>query len=87
MATWVMVSLAAPASLAVAAITAGCGQKGPLYLPDRNGTVITRPAPATSPATTATPAPAGPANQAPAAPSQTPEKRNKDDDSTSPAPK
>lgn len=30
-------------SLAVAAATAGCGQKGALYLPKR-GTVVTRPA-------------------------------------------
>jgi predicted small lipoprotein YifL len=31
--------------LAVAAMLmmAGCGQKGPLYLPPKNGTVITRP--------------------------------------------
>jgi predicted small lipoprotein YifL len=26
------------------ALTAACGQKGPLYLPPRNGTVVTRPA-------------------------------------------
>lgn len=26
------------------ALTVGCGQKGPLYLPPKNGTVITRPA-------------------------------------------
>jgi predicted small lipoprotein YifL len=25
-------------------LTAACGQKGPLYLPPRNGTVVTRPA-------------------------------------------
>jgi len=25
-------------------LTAGCGQKGALYLPPRNGTVVTRPA-------------------------------------------
>ena len=30
--------------LLVAAITlAGCGQKGPLYLPDKGGEVVTRP--------------------------------------------
>jgi predicted small lipoprotein YifL len=35
------------------AMTAACGQKGPLYLPPRNGTVVTRPAgpgPAPAPA-------------------------------------
>ena len=39
-------------SIAIAAVgTAGCGQKGPLYLPPKNGTVITRPASSnTSPA-------------------------------------
>jgi len=26
-----------------AALLAACGQKGPLYLPDENGTVVTRP--------------------------------------------
>jgi predicted small lipoprotein YifL len=26
------------------AFTVGCGQKGPLYLPPKNGTVVTRPA-------------------------------------------
>jgi predicted small lipoprotein YifL len=25
-------------------MTAACGQKGPLYLPPKNGTVVTRPA-------------------------------------------
>jgi predicted small lipoprotein YifL len=29
------------------ALTAACGQKGGLYLPPRNGTVVTRPARAT----------------------------------------
>lgn len=38
------------ASLLVgAAIVAGCGQKGPLYLPDQPGSVITRPAPGAEP--------------------------------------
>jgi len=33
---------------AVLALTA-CGQRGPLYLPERSGTVITRPATTTAP--------------------------------------
>ena len=48
-------------SLLVAGGVAGCGQKGPLYLPERNGTVITRPG-------ASTPAPQGtqqPATQHP----------------------
>jgi predicted small lipoprotein YifL len=31
------------------AMTAACGQKGPLYLPPKNGTVVTRPATSQSP--------------------------------------
>ena len=42
---------------ATALLLAGCGQTGPLYLPDR-GEVMTRPAPATTPAPTPTPTPA-----------------------------
>jgi predicted small lipoprotein YifL len=48
-------------SLLVAGGVAGCGQKGPLYLPEHNGTVITRPG-------SSTPAPQGtqqPATQHP----------------------
>ncbi|HEV2229951.1 MAG TPA: lipoprotein [Steroidobacteraceae bacterium] len=51
----------------------GCGQKGPLYLPDKGGKVVTR-APA---ATEAQPPP--PANEAPAAPA-TPKPIDKDKD-------
>lgn len=51
---------------------AGCGQKGPLYLPDKNGSVITRPGAAQGPAQTA------PSSPAP---------KKKDDDSGSSAPK
>ena len=29
--------------MAAAAVLAGCGQKGPLYLPDKGGAVVTRP--------------------------------------------
>jgi predicted small lipoprotein YifL len=47
--------------------TAGCGQKGALYLPEHNGRVITRPA--------TTPAAQAPATQAPAGtPSSDPKK-------------
>ena len=42
------------AALLTLAMTAACGQKGALYLPPRNGTVVTRPA-------GAAPAPAAPA--------------------------
>jgi len=46
-------------------IAAGCGQKGPLYLPDKNASVVTRPAGAT---TTAPPAQTPPANTTPSTP-------------------
>jgi predicted small lipoprotein YifL len=29
--------------MATVAVLAGCGQKGPLYLPDKGGEVVTRP--------------------------------------------
>jgi predicted small lipoprotein YifL len=31
------------ALMAAAGMLAGCGQKGPLYLPDKGGAVVTRP--------------------------------------------
>ncbi len=47
--------------MAAVAVLAGCGQKGPLYLPDKGGEVVTRPsgqaqqpAPQSQPAGTAT---------------------------------
>jgi predicted small lipoprotein YifL len=60
--------------LALAALAAdGCGQKGPLYLPDKGGKVVTS-APAATPAppardpAAATPEAAPPESAAPAAP-------------------
>jgi len=47
---------------AVALLLAGCGQKGALYLPDKNAQVVTTAAPATS-ATPATPAPPKPTDK------------------------
>lgn len=56
---------------------AGCGFKGPLYLPERNATVVTHPAPEaqTAPSPSATPAAATkkkgespPTSQVPASP-------------------
>lgn len=68
-------------TLLALALLGGCGQKGPLYLPDKGGAVVTPP-----------PAPAGatpaPAQSAPA-PQDTPatppkKKTGTDDDSKSP---
>jgi len=69
----------APIVLALAAMLSGCGQTGPLYLPDdENATVITRPGPATTgnessapPASTAADAPDAPA-AAPSTPADKP---------------
>jgi predicted small lipoprotein YifL len=53
-------------------VAAGCGQKGPLYLPDKNASVVTRPA------GSATPPPA------PTTPAQPEEKKKDDDQSAAP---
>ena len=66
--------------LGATALLAGCGQKGPLYLPDKNTRVITTPA--TPPA-----APAPAANPpADAAPQPAPEKKPGDPNDDSPPP-
>ena len=36
---------------------AGCGQRGPLYMPDRNARVVTRPAAASAPSSAPSSAP------------------------------
>ena len=53
-------------------VVAGCGQKGALYLPDKNASVVTRPAGAES---NNPPAPAQPAP----APTQQPQNKDKDE--------
>jgi predicted small lipoprotein YifL len=72
----------------------GCGMKGPLFLPDQNASVVTRPGTSnttTPPAQTA-PAPA-PSDATPSAPStpstpkQPQDKSNDDSQSTSSTPK
>ena len=50
-------------SLGVLVLLAACGQKGALYLPDKNAAVVTSPAstaPATAPAPAANPTPKKP---------------------------
>jgi predicted small lipoprotein YifL len=44
---------------------AGCGQRGPLYMPDRNARVVTRPAAATRDANSSAPAGSSAASSAP----------------------
>ncbi len=74
------------AAAALAALLSGCGQKGPLYLPDKNAAVVTAPAQPAPPATTApttTPA-AAPDTAAP--PAQTPDQTKKPDPDDSQSP-
>jgi len=61
---------------AVALLLAACGQKGALYLPDKNAQVIT-----TAPAP---PVPAQSAPSAPATPAPPPKPTDKNDDSQAP---
>jgi predicted small lipoprotein YifL len=76
MKTWLLIVCG---SVAVA----GCGQKGALYLPDKNASVVTRPAASNTPAPAAQPAPA----PAPGTPQQPQDKDKSDDDSQSSKPK
>jgi predicted small lipoprotein YifL len=53
--------LAAASLCALAVAASGCGLKGPLYLPEKTGEVVVRPAPAPeAPATPAPPPPQAP---------------------------
>jgi hypothetical protein len=69
-----------------AALLAGCGQKGALYLPEKNAPQVTAPAAPPAPATPAAAAPAATATPAAPAPQSAPppapeKKQNADDDS------
>jgi len=75
-----------PLAAALALALAGCGQKGPLYLPDKGGTVVTTP-PQSAPAQPeVTPAPTPESAPAPAPPTAPtpPKKTDKDSDSQTP---
>ena len=73
-------------------VTAGCGQKGALYLPDKNASVVTRPANsgATTTAPATQPAPAsgtGAPNSTTTTPAKPPQDKNSNDDSQPGTPK
>ena len=77
--------------LALAAFAAGgCGQKGPLYLPDKGGKVVTsapappQSAPAPAPIAPAAAPPAETAPEAPAAPKPTDKDKNQEQDTQPP---
>jgi predicted small lipoprotein YifL len=73
-------------------MTAACGQKGPLYLPPRNGTVVTRPAGSnTTPSTppkieqpSATPQTIPPQTSSPQTTGSTPAGKKNNNDSSQP---
>jgi predicted small lipoprotein YifL len=73
-----------PVTLAMTLAAGGCGQKGPLYLPDKNAKVATAPAGSATPATQPAPPAATPAAapQTPPAP-----KPNDKDQDPQPPPK
>ena len=87
-ASWVVAGLAVT--------LAACGQKGPLYLPDKGGSIVTSPAPSGTPAAPPQSAPNPPPQSAPnpspqsapQQPSQTapapPKKTDKDNDQPTP---
>jgi predicted small lipoprotein YifL len=60
-------------------LVAGCGQKGPLYLPDKNASVVTRPAPSAAPAP-----PTSPAAPDTGTPPTKPQDKNDDSQSSTP---
>ena len=59
-------------------VVSGCGQKGALYLPDKNASVVTRPAPAV-----AAPEPS-PNSAPPSAPKQDEDKKDDSQSSNTP---
>ena len=78
----------AHALVLAALLLGGCGQKGPLYLPDKNAAVVTPPAPPAAPPgaspVTTTNAPA-PQESAPQPPQTAPAKKpNKDQNAQPP---
>jgi predicted small lipoprotein YifL len=76
------VAVRCAALAALAALLAACGQKGALYLPDKNAALVTPPAqaPAAAPATQPGSAPTPQPEATPAPPKKT----DKDDESQTP---
>ena len=72
-------------------VAAGCGQKGPLYLPDQNASVATKPVntttapqPAPAPSNAVPSAAPGGGTPPPAAPAKPPRDKNGDDSQSAP---
>jgi predicted small lipoprotein YifL len=64
--------LVASSLCALAVAASGCGLKGPLYLPEKPGEVVVRPAPGATPPATPPATPAEPATTTPATPAPPP---------------
>jgi predicted small lipoprotein YifL len=67
-----------PVTLALTLAAGGCGQKGPLYLPDKNAKVATAPAGSATPATPPAPPAATPAAAPETAPAPKPNDKDQD---------
>jgi predicted small lipoprotein YifL len=61
-------------------VLAGCGQKGPLYLPEKGGTVVTAPTEAPAPPAPQPQSTPGPPPEAPASSPPPPKKSDTDED-------
>jgi len=80
----------ATAVAAGAVVLAGCGQKGPLYLPEKGGAVVTAPPAATPgqpPEPSPAPQPQSTAEPPPADMAAPPKKSDKDEDQENQPPK
>jgi len=81
-------ALCAVAAAAALTVLTGCGQKGALYLPDKNAAVVTSAPPPPESPTPSAPAPQPPAEAAPAPSSPEspapPKKDESEGDSTAP---
>jgi predicted small lipoprotein YifL len=67
-----------PVTLAMTIAAGGCGQKGPLYLPDKNAKVATAPAGSATPATQPAPPVATPAAAPQTPPAPKPNDKDQD---------
>jgi len=65
-------------------LTGGCGQKGPLYLPDQGGDVVTRPGPAQPAQTPQSPETAPQPSTQPTPPATPPRDPEKDEQTQPP---
>jgi len=63
-------------SVCAVAMLSGCGQRGPLYMPDKNARVVTRPGSAQAAVTSSAPEDSSAPSSAPVAPAAAPPSPN-----------